>query len=80
MIKPKVKIEKKVSPQKQQMQKTFYGLDLSLIKSLKMEEMLTEEEVKEQEYIEEKDFEQIRRENMIDDKGKHAIRLRSACL
>lgn len=28
---------------------------------------------------EEKDFEQIRRENTIDDKGKHAVRLRSAC-
>lgn len=28
---------------------------------------------------EDKDFEQIRRENTIDDKGKHAVRLRSAC-
>ena len=39
-VKPKIIIEKRVSPEKLQQQKTFYGLELSLLKSLNLEGML----------------------------------------
>ncbi|MFM7858181.1 MAG: hypothetical protein ACKO96_41250 [Flammeovirgaceae bacterium] len=62
---------------------TFYGLEFSLLKSLKLDNMIpttpsmSESSAKNDEN---KDFETLRRENaMIEDNSKHATKLRSAC-
>ena len=59
--------------------RSYYGLDYELLKQLKMDVPVEKTVNKASDPEEEKEYEQLRKEYAIEDKSKHASRLRTAC-